>query len=254
MTVFDLTINHLYAILRDAVKYSPTNSGGTCQQLQTFRVLQLDRGEELGVDGMGAKYSDRNTVFFFSRSWDRQKQNPNKITADFPVLTAFELSSELPKSAFENQSKQVHSIEVSVIDQYKEDCTSKSLGCDSRTINQIYSDTETLLFKALQYLAGAVIAYTPENETPAIYNVSQLEYLKNEGSISSYEVIKEIGAQLAGENKGMSVQKVEMPTQKLYGTRVRFTFPIIRCNISEYAASYKTIQPISHESGCVDCG
>ena len=105
MTNFDLTIESLYGILRDAAKYSPIDSDGrTCNQLQAFRVLQTERGGELSTPNMGATYADRDTVYFFSRSWDRAKQNPNNITAEFPALTAFELSSQLPKSAFDNQA------------------------------------------------------------------------------------------------------------------------------------------------------
>lgn len=255
MTNFDITIETLYTILSDAAKYSPVNSDGrTCKQLQTFRVLQTDRGGDLSTPAMGAKYSDRNTPYFFSRSWDRAKQNANNITADFPALTAFELNSQLPKSAFDGQAKQIHTVEVAVVDVYKEECQSGPKSCDSRSINQIYMDTETLLLSALQYLAGAVIATTSANDIPELYNETYLQHLLEVGKISGYDKAVEIGTRLAADNKGMAISKVEMPAQKLYGTRVVFSFAVTRCLTATYSKTYPNINAISHEGGCVDCG
>jgi len=255
MTNFDLTIESLYGILRDAAKYSPIDSDGrTCNQLQAFRVLQTERGGELSTPNMGATYADRNTVYFFSRSWDRAKQNPNNITAEFPALTAFELNSQLPKSAFDNQAKQIHTVEIAVMDVYKSDCQEKPESCESRSINQIFADTETLLLSSLQYLAGAVVAYTSANETPLIYNLFYLEYLKETGRIEWYNVNTEIGTRLASDNKGMTISKVEMPAQNLYGTRAVFNYAVTRCLTETYSKSYPQFDAVPQEVGCVDCG
>jgi len=255
MTTFDITIETLYSILRDAAKYSPIPaSGRTCGQLQTFVVRTTGNPASLSTTSMGATYADRDTPYFFSRAWDRAKQNPNRIIADFPALTAFEVQNDVQRGAFQNVGKLSYLVEIAVVDVYKDDCQTKPVSCESRSINQIYHDTETLLFAAMQYLSGAVIAYTDRDSTHRIYNTAHLQYLMDNGRIGSFDVVKEIGAAITSANTSLSMRKVEMPAQNLYGTRALFSFPVQFCNDNTYLKTYPDFVPLSHEAGCIDCG
>lgn len=255
MTTFDITIESLFSILRDAAKYSPLpDSGWKCGQLQTFVVRTTGNPGTLSTDSMGATYADRDTPYFFSRSWDRQKQNPNKITAEFPALTAFEVQSDVQRGAFQNVGKQVYLVEIAVVDVYKDDCQTKPASCESRSINQIFHDTEALLFAAMQYLSGAIIAYTDRNATHTVYNRDYLQYLVDNGRINWFEEVKDIGAAITSANTSLSMRKVEMPAQNLYGTRVLFNFPAQICNNTSYSKTYPDFVPVVHEVGCTDCG
>ena len=255
MTTFDITIDTLYSILRDAAKYSPLpDTGYRCGQLQTFVVRITGNPANLSTKSMGATYADRDTPYFFSRSWDRANQNPNNITADFPVLAAFEVQNDVQRGAFANVGKLMYLVEIAVVDIYKDDCQTKPVSCESRSINQIYHDTEALLFSAMQYLSGAVIAYTDRDSTHRIYNTAYLQYLVDNGRIASFDVVKEIGAAITSANTSLSMRKVEMPVQNLYGTRVLFNFPVQFCNDNVYLKTYPDFVPLSHEVGCTDCG
>jgi hypothetical protein len=98
MTHNDITLETIYSILKDCVRRYPETPGRQCKQPQTFRVLQLDHGAELLTNAMGAKFADKDTPYFYSRSWERQKHTPNNMTAEYPVLTAFELASDIPNA------------------------------------------------------------------------------------------------------------------------------------------------------------
>lgn len=247
MTANDITLETMYSILLDAVRRYPATQGYECKQPQTFRVLQLDHGAELQTENMGATLSDKDTPYFYSRSWERRKFTPNNITADFPVLTAFELSSDLPRGISQFSAPQTYFVEIAVLDQYKKDCQGKPGKCESRTVNQIYADTETILLNCVNYLSGSIIAQV--GEVTGVYYEPLLQYWQTCGEIDGYAMVYDIGARLQADNKEARITHVEMGATGVYGTKIRLKFPINRCLNVQFGA-LNCVEPVNQFQGC----
>jgi len=248
MNANDITIVTLYGILRDAVANFPQNAD-SCKQLQSFRVLQLQRAVEIGTDSRGATYADRDTVYFYSRAWNRAKQSPNKIVADFPILTAFELNSQAPNGVFTDGAKMVYSVEVSVMDSYRDDCQSKPKSCESRSINMIFQDTEILLKKVLLHLGSTVLVKIGEEYK--ILSMRQIGSIIYADSSTEYEIIYDIGAMLQSQNKGGNgFAKVEMATERLFGTKTRINFAVSNCLQVDYPEKLECFLSLNDLQGC----
>lgn len=247
MTHNDITLETLYSILKDCVRRYPETPGRQCKQPQTFRVLQLDHGAELLTNAMGAKFADKDTPYFYSRSWERQKHTPNNITAEYPVLTAFEIASDLPNGLKAVGVFQSYSVEIAVLDVYADNCDVRPTSCDNRTINQIYADTETILLTVLDYLTYSVIATV--GDVTGVYNTKLLDMWVQSGEIDSYDIVHDIGQTIRTANSSLRTVHVEMAANKRYGTKVRLNFPAYRCFTTEFQ-NVSCVDYVNQFQGC----
>ena len=124
-----------------------------CRQLQTFRVMQKERGAELISANLGATICDKGKQFFWSRKWHESGYG-DPITFTYPALLLTELSFSTERP-FQKQTKRCYNYQIAVVDQQSDDCkTCACESCEKRTVNEIFADTEALLFDALYYLSG----------------------------------------------------------------------------------------------------
>lgn len=250
-------ITDFYAIVRDAVRlYPATSPVRKCAQPQSFRVLQADRGAEVLTENLGATVSDKDSPFFWSRQWELAKYNPNKIGFDWPLVTLFEAQNEAIGSPFEKGFKRCYTLEISVLDVYRDDCqTGKHTGCEARTVNQIFLDTEAMLDAVLKYLGKMVIATTSADPMPRYYNLDWLAAAVSNGDITSWDVQPggELGAQLVGDNRTASFQRVEIAQKKIYGTKTQFRFCTHNCASVSFNLESPTFGVLAFEAGCRDC-
>lgn len=249
MTKSELGLEDFYQLCKNAVIAYPSGVG-KCNQLQTFKVLQLERGGELGTDNMGAALSDKNTPYFYSRNWERNRHNPNNITAEHPTLTAFELAGQFTNGVFTNSAKVCYNIELAVMDVYKDDCQTLPASCESRSINQIYRDTAAHLRGVLDYLTGCAIVRINGVECNTLENRYLLQQRITSGEISGFNVVYDLGAKLANENKTANLVHVEMPAQKLYGTRIQIRFCVHNCISTPFTTSCLSLADATHLDGC----
>jgi hypothetical protein len=196
---------------------------------------------------MGATLSDKDTPYFYSRAWERKKFTPNNIVADYPVLTAFELSSDLGRGIQESNIKQCYFLEVAVLDSFKNECDGKVGRCESRTINQIYRDTEIILLNALNYLSGCVIATV--GDVTGVYNTAILDRLLSSGEIEQYDTIYDIGGKFQSENKEARTIHVDMGTTDKHGTKIRVKVCVNRCLDIEFGG-VNCVDPVNQFDGC----
>ena len=251
----DLNITDFYRVLMDSVKLFPLiNPAKPCLQLQTFRVLASERGQEIGTDTIGAVMAEKDTPFFWSRAWHNAKYSPNSILFNWPVLTAFEVLNEA-KTPFVGSFRRTYTVEISVLDVFKHDCVAgDKTGCMARTINQIYLDTEMLLDSVFRYLGKVVVATTSADPVPKVYYLPWLEAQKTAGEITSYDATYYLESTLNSLNKdGIQQVRVEMPTQYIYGTRARIIFGTNNCPMVEYDLSLPDFGTIAFEAGCKNC-
>ena len=247
MTYNDVTLETYYSILLDAVRRYPATTGFDCKQPQTFKVLQLDHGAELQTPAMGATLSDKDTPYFYSRSWERKGFTPNNITADYPVLTAFELSSDLGRGIEEKNMTEFCFLEIAVLDVFQNKCDGKAGKCESRTINHIFRDTKLILLNAVNYLTGAVIATV--GDVTGVYNKSILERILSNGEIEQYNIIYDIGDAFQADNKEVRTTHVEMGATNTYGTKLRVKVRVKWCLDIEFGG-VNCVDPVNQFDGC----
>lgn len=251
----DISILDFYNIGRKAVQLSPIGSPPKpCLQPQAFRVLQRERGAELASDNLGAVPTDKDTPFFWSRKWHNNKYSPNALAFEFPILTMYEIIGITGSSPFSKGFKRSYTIEISVLDVYKDDCVGGTkTGCKSRPVNQIFIDTGIILDSILQYFGGVVGATTSADPVEKLYYLPWLVEQKLSGAISSYDVRYDLQNTLNANNKELRFVRVERPTQKIYGTKTQVTFTTTNCLTTAYDESLPDFGLLSFEAGCKNC-
>lgn len=253
----NIQLTDLYRILRNAVRFFPQAVPvKMCAQLQTFRVLQRDprTNAEVGTDNMGAVPIDKDSPFFWSRKWELAKNNPNDLSYNYPVLTAFELYNETNGDLLNGTVSRMYSIELAVLDKYVADVTKGSgRPCESRSINQIFLDTELLLDAAIKYLGGSVVALTNVDPVEKIYFKPFLESAKLAGDIVSFEVRKELGPIFGADNRNLRFVRVEYPGKNLFGTKVQLKMKVHNCPTIDFTSDVPDLGIVGFEIGCRTC-
>lgn len=151
-----ILIDDFYKLFNNAVRFYPITSLN-CLRPQTFAVL--DSMSNLSTPNLAKVLCDKNKPYFYSRIWEDLKYNPSQLKFDYPLVVVFELNGDAT-DLFSSRQKTCYNLQLMVVDSYKEekcrecvDCNS----CESRTINEIYRDTETILYNILSYLSDLIV-------------------------------------------------------------------------------------------------
>lgn len=247
------TLTDFFLTLKQAVMFSPKGTG-KCKQLQTLRVSPREYGQELASDNLGATICDKDKPYFWSRLWEQKKFNPNQISWEFPLLFVSELSINT-KNAMSNASGRTYSFQVAVLDKYSEDCDKgKCQGCEGRTVNEIFYDTETLLHGVVRYLATVTEATTSAG-TSGFWGRGYLDWLTTGGQIGGYTPGMDWGGIMAVENKGAVSYRTSVESLRVYGTAIDLSVTVKGCTEPTFDFS-NCPDPvlIAQEAGCNDCG
>ena len=257
------TQTDFYNALKQAVMFSPQyvqpDSGQgkvwKCRQLQTFRVMQKERGAELVSPNLGATICDKNKPFFWSRKWHESGYG-DPITFNYPALLLTELSFSTERP-FQKQTKRCYNYQIAVVDVQSDDCkTCACESCEKRTVNEIFTDTESLLFDALFYLTGVRGATLEPSGETGFWNTAYLDYLKEIGGISDYTPGQDWGGGiLAPVNKDVTAYRIAMAgTTNIHGTALNFTACFQNCEATEPNFNLPDFGVLARESGCKTCG
>jgi len=256
------TLTDFYNALKQSVMFSPqyvvpdSKQGKVwkCRQLQTWRVMGKERGAELASPNLGATICDKGKPFFWSRKWHENGYTPNNIIFEYPALLLTELSFN-PELAFQKQTKRCYVFQLAVVDKMSDDCqTCNCESCEKRTINEIGSDTESLLFSSLYYLSKIKQATLEPSGETVFANTDYLQALKDTGSISEFHPGADWGGQLNGQNKGVGGYRISIEAEKIYGTAVNFTACFHNCEATELNFNLPDFGVLAAESGCQTCG
>ena len=249
----DLSLIDFYWIGRVAVQLYPQNLETPCLQPQAFRVLQMERGSEIGTENLGVVPTDKDTPFFWSRKWHQNKYSPNALEYGYPLVTMYEIIGETQSSPFTNGFKRCYTIEISVLDIKRQDCADCDQDCNDRPINQIFLDTGTILDSILLYYGGMVRANTSIDLTPKLYSRPWLDNEKSRGMIDWYEVKHDVGASLNAANPNLRFTRVERPTQQIYGTKTQVRFCTNNCPSITYDNVLEDFGTVAGAAGCKNC-
>lgn len=146
-----MKIENIYRIIRDAVKHYQAEG---CKRPNTFAVLNSP--DNLNADNLGKTICDAYRPFFFSRQWEAKRYNPSDLSFTYPIVTVYEGQQEVT-DLFTNKQTICYTIDLAVLDQYDQNCTKHCQGDKGRTPNEIYQDTEDILFEILGYLKNVKI-------------------------------------------------------------------------------------------------
>lgn len=252
----DILIENVFEAFRDSVKHSPAGDR-VCDQLQTFRVFPNSRLPELSTPNLGVNICEKDRPFFWSRKWVEAKYNPSAVKWQFPLLYVFDMSAQIEKP-FLRGAKSIHALQIGVLDVLSDDCADgKCNGCNGRTINEIYIDTQRLLLQSLRYVRQIVHATTtPGTGTlpPGWYHKEYLEYLKNAGIITAFNPTKQMfAATEAANNNGVFAARRERPTEKFYGTAIEMNVITSACYENNPDFAPYDWGAVAHNIGCQNC-
>lgn len=240
--------------LKQAVMFSPESSEGACRQLQTFKVLEQGGGGAIRASNFGGTICDKDKPFFWSRLWHNNKYNPNGIAFDFPALVVVETGYNVSKPLSKINVRS-YTFNISVMDKYVETKGVKGCeGCNGRTINEIYEDTEALLFQALHFVSKVGYAEL-SNGNKGHYNRDMLEAWISLGYITGYTPSTSLGSSLENKIKDSPAYKASIPAEGLYGNSITITVELPTCDKTVW--NFEKIPDfgaLSHEAGCTTCG
>lgn len=232
-----------YTALRDAVRLHNPQSNLPCRRLQTFRVFASSPTQELLTPNLGATICDKDKPFFFSREWREKKYNPNDITWQYPLLFAFEVEANADILQIEDGRVRItHTLQVGVLDIVKEVKSAAACkGCEGRTVNEIYLDTQQQLFEVLRFVKALGVA-TFEDGVQIIRQPGA-----HDATFTSLNIIEEA-------KSGIPLFRIERPTERVYGTAVTLNVKATHCNINVcFDAPSKEFGTLAHEAGCTQC-
>lgn len=224
--------------LKEAAMYSP-QADLKCRQLQAFKVLE--RGGLLVSENLGATICDLNKDWFWSRVWSANKVKASRINWDFPLLVVIERGFTAA-NPLNNKGKQCVTYNISVLDKYTADCEKGSCqGCAGRTINDIYADTEYLLFQALSYVSG--MKFITIGSTGYSMHQDELTKHLNSGAITTYIDGKAWGSIVSNDTKSAEGYKTAIEAESIYGTSINVTICNDRCYVDGFDFSKATFTP-----------
>lgn len=243
---------HFFEVFKQAVMFSPSNDW-KCKQLQSFRVMRKNAGAMLQDSNLGATICDRTKPYFWSKAWHLAKYNPNKVVWEYPLLVISEKSFGVERP-FDAVGKRTYDYQIAVVDRYTENCEKgRCEGCDGRTVDEIYIDTERLLFGALRFLSNSRYATVDGEE--GVWNMEYLQYLSEEGEIGTYAEGKDFGGLIASANQQISGYRVIIEAAKVYGTAVNIKAGFKYCEDTCYDfAGLPEFTSLAVEAGCKNCG
>lgn len=247
----NIEIEDVYFMVQDAVRYFPENAR-KCRRPNTFRVFPVESDISLTSPNMGATACDDKTPYFFSRSWERQKRNPNNVTAELPAVTGFEHAAEM-EGLFTDNVEGTYTIAFTAWDVYNTEKKKGCTACESRSINEIYSDTKFILLTVMKFLYGIVFATTSADATLRWYPEALLKQWKIDSVITSYEIKGWMKTRLNSANKRKRMYRVERPGEYVYGTAILLDIQIRECAQPEYSFNSPEFGILSHEAGCKNC-
>src|SRR5690606_18576581 len=156
--------------------------------------------------------------------------NPNRVEHKLPILTAIETSNSYENILSEDMKvKAVSVIQIAVLDKYARTGKQIEGGCDYRTAEQIYLDTEAMLIKAVQYLKNVIVAFNTTTLEVQYMHKDLYDLLKTSEQLSSDWVIdkqrsRHFTTMIRRRNPNAQGQRFMGGKNELHGTFLTLSF------------------------------
>jgi len=231
---YEMTFIDYIQLFNDAVRYYNAAGRAKWEIPQTFALLNIIT--DLQAPNLGKYICDKNKPFFYSKKWEYYKHNPSKLGFDMPVVLMFENAGDY-KKPFQRQSETTHTFDLFVMDRHSaEDC--RKTNCPeglSRSIYEIYHDTEQIMYNVLSYFGNLVVINHPTKGT-TLKNREHFAYLQanNIGDWNTW-VIDEPATlralkDLRDNNMNRAFHRVEpFINADWFGTKITVRFTVPNC-------------------------
>lgn len=227
-------------LFNDAVRYYTDTNLKKWQVPQTFALLNTIT--DLQAPNLGKYVCDKNKPFFYSRKWEAFQYNPSKLGYDTPAVIMFENAGDY-KKAFTRQAETTYTFDLFVMDRFSaDDC--KKTNCQegvSRSIYEIYHDTEQILYNILEYVHDLVVVkYIPEGTTflhnRARYNfMIDIGYWRPDLWVIDETATTKILKDLRENNAVRAFHRVEpYINADWFGTKITVRFTVPNCRTIAY--------------------
>lgn len=229
-----MTINDLYKLLSDAVRYAPLNSD-KYQMLQTFAVLRYR--EELNDANLQKNIYYKGTNYFYSRRWEGLKFNASKVSFDYPLLAVFPISGEL-ENPLGNKLPNIETyLELNFLYPNVRKAEKSDLKCTPLLVEDIYALMSSLSLSVFRFIQRGVLATTNTNATPTWYNEDLLIAAQAAGTITGYtadtQATNQYRSWLRRENESMQMNFVDdIGADNLCGVKYKMKFMNQDCDIN----------------------
>lgn len=245
-------IEDVYRAFKDAVLYYPTpNDRLRCHWPQTFAVL--DRKSNIGTENLGKVSCDARLPFFFSREWHNLKYNPSQLKFQWPAVIIYETNQPIT-GLLKSTQRNCYVFDLMVLDQYNEKCGTTCDGCDGRVVNQIFTDTETLLHNILAYFKDIQWLNTIEGYRLINKSLANAIRTANPGYIISTDDENGIGSQLTNaiirDNEQVESIRIDgLSISNLFGTALNMKICLNYCSDIDY--SFENLDKgFTYDKGC----
>lgn len=248
-----VTLPDIYAALRDSVRYYPAQDM-PCKRLQTWRVFQQSLGVEASTPNLGATICDKDKPYFWSRDWHEKKYNPNGIAWKFPLLFAFETEGAMTGPfGFSGDTKMVYTLQIGVLDVLTDNKDARNcVGCNARTVNEIYADTETMLLSALHFVSR--VNQTEIDGTDVWANADLVSQGEASGAlnVTGKTSISILDASQK-YNQEAPFFRIERSAEKMYGTAMNIRVAASVCPTVDWNFTETDFGILAQEAGCKTC-
>lgn len=219
-----MTVEHYLALINNAVRFYPHNTI-RCLQPQTY--AHLDSDYNLNDPNLGKYICDKDKPYFFSRVWESLKYNPSQLRLEPPIVATFEQAGDL-KYVGQVKQETTYTFQLSVLDVYNEDAKKVQChGCAGRVVNELYRDTETIMYNILAYIDDVVVVF--EDGENKLYNRQHWEYLEGEGATGVLD--EALTSTFKNDQKQNNVQRAFHRIEPYTGSKFHGTSTTIRMTI-----------------------
>jgi hypothetical protein len=249
----NLLLTDIYNAFRDSVRYYPAQDT-LCKRLQTWRVFQQSLGVEVSTANLGATVCDKDKPYFWSREWHEKKYNPNAITWKFPLLYAFETEGTMVGPfGFGGAARMVYTLQVGVLDVLVDTKDARNcVGCNARTPNEIYADTETMLLSALYFVSN--VNQTEIDGVSVWANSDLVSQGEASGALNvTGKTAISILDQSQKYNQEAPFFRVERSAEKMYGTAINLRVATQVCPSVDWNFTETDFGVLAQEAGCKTC-
>lgn len=247
----DIEITDIYTALRDSVRFYPAQDL-PCQRPQTWRVLQQAMAAEVSTQNLGATICDKGKPYFWSRLWHEKQYTPNNIAWAFPLLYAFETDGTIV-DPLGDRPQFVYNLQIGVLDVMKDEPDArKCVGCNARTINEVYQDTQTILQSCLEYLKNTSL-YSIDGGPDAWSNS---DFIYHGVSAQRFTAERKGASILANSqklNRESTFFRAER-SEKIYGTAMNLSVVASGCKTTTWNFNEPDFGVLAQEAGCLNCG
>lgn len=246
-------LTDIYSAFRDSVRHYPAQDT-LCKRLQTWRVFQHSLGVEVSTPNLGATICDKDKPYFWSRDWHEKKYNPNGIAWKFPLLFAFETEGAMiGPFGFGGETKMVYTLQIGVLDVLTDTKDARNcIGCNARTANEIYADTEALLLSALHFVSN--VNQTGIDGTDVWANADLVSQGEASGALNvTGKTAISILDQSQKYNQESPFFRIERSAEKMYGTAINIRVAASVCPTVDWNFTQTDFGIIAQEAGCKTC-